>query len=70
MLHIMRTHFNACEFPELWTKVRSLVSTPDEEEFNKLWSEISNDPKCPKSFAEYMALQWISNKEMWSLVYR
>jgi len=42
----------------------------DEEEFNKLWSEISTDPKGPKSFVEYMALQWISNKEMWSLVDR
>ena len=70
ILRAMRTHFNAFEFSELWTKVRALVSTPDKEEFNKLWSEILNDPKCPKSFAEYMALQWISNKEMWSLVYR
>jgi hypothetical protein len=56
VLCMMRTHFNACEFPKLWTKVRSLVSTPDEEEFNKLWSEISNNPKCPKSFVEYMTL--------------
>jgi len=70
VLCAMRTHFNASEFPELWTKVKALVSTSDEEEFNKLWSEILNDPKGPKSFVEYMALQWISNKEMWSLVYR
>jgi len=36
VLHMMRTHFNASEFLELWTKVKALVSTSDEEEFNKL----------------------------------
>jgi hypothetical protein len=54
VLCIMQTCFNACEFLELWIKVRSLVSILDEKEFNKLWSEILNDPKCPKSFAEYI----------------
>ena len=48
VLHVMQTHFNACEFLELWTKVRALVSTSDEEEFNKLCHKILNDPKCPQ----------------------
>jgi len=36
ILHLMQTYFYASEFPELWTKVKALVSTSDEEEFNKL----------------------------------
>jgi transposase-like protein len=70
VLRAMRSHFNANDYPEIWNKVRALVSTPDEEEFNRLWSEISDDPSCPKSFVEYMALYWISDKEKWALVYR
>jgi len=33
VLRAMQTHFNAFEFPELWTKVRALVSTLDKEKF-------------------------------------
>jgi hypothetical protein len=70
VLRAMQSHFNANEFPELWTKVKALVSTPDEEEFDRLRREISSDPSVPKSFAEYITLEWIPNKEQWSKVYR
>src|SRR6266850_5807345 len=33
VLRAMQTHFNAFEFPELWTKVRALVNTLDKEKF-------------------------------------
>jgi hypothetical protein len=36
VLHTMRLHINANELPELSSKVRALVSTPDEKEFDRL----------------------------------
>ena len=72
VLRAMRSHFNTNKFPELWTKVKALVNTPDETTFNKIWKEISSDPSYPQTFVDYMALEWMpaKTKIMWSKVYR
>jgi predicted 3-demethylubiquinone-9 3-methyltransferase (glyoxalase superfamily) len=70
VLRAIRTHFNSNDFPELWIKVRALVSASDKEEFDRLWREISTTRSYPKSFVEYMALHWIPDKEKWSLAFR
>ena len=68
----MRSHFNTNEFPELWTKVKALVNTPDEITFNKIWKEILSNPSYPQTFVDYMALELMpaKTKIMWSKVYR
>ena len=70
VLRAMRSHFNIHEFPDLWTKVKDLVITPDETVFNKLLAEIYSDPLFPQTFIDYMKLQWVPDKKKWSKVYR
>jgi hypothetical protein len=68
VLHVMRSHFNTNEFPDLWAKVKVFVNASESRVFAKLWVEISNDPSVPQSFVQYMRSEWLPEVKMWSLV--
>jgi hypothetical protein len=70
VLQAIWTHFNTNEFPVLWSLIKDWVCTTDENEFNASWKYIEEDTSVPKSVAQYIAQDWLSYKEMWSVMSR
>jgi hypothetical protein len=50
----------------LWSLIQDWVHIADEKEFNMYWTKIQGDTKVPKSVAEYIARDWLPQKDMWS----
>jgi hypothetical protein len=70
VLRAIRTHFNTNEFPDLWSLIQDWVRMTDDNEFNACWTQIQGDTEVPKSVAEYIARDWLPQKEMWSAMSR
>jgi hypothetical protein len=70
VLRAIRTHFNTKEFPDLWELIQDWVHVTNDSEFNAYWTQIWGDTEVPKSVAEYIARDWLPQKEMWSAMSR
>jgi hypothetical protein len=70
MLRAIRTHFNTKEFEELWALIQDWVRMVDDDEFKASWTQIQGDTKVPRSVAQYIAREWLPQKEMWSATSR
>src|SRR6266852_6024047 len=68
VLRAIHTHFNTKEFLELWSCIQDWVCVTDENEFNVCWKYIKEDTLVSKSMTEYIAWDWLSYKEMWSIM--
>jgi hypothetical protein len=66
MLRAICMHFNTKEFEDLWALIQDWVCMVDDDKFKASWTQIQGDTKVPKSVAEYIAREWLPQKEMWS----
>jgi hypothetical protein len=59
-------HFNTKEFEDLWALIQDWVCMVDDDKFKASWTQIQGDTKVPRSVAQYIAREWLPQKEMWS----
>jgi MULE transposase domain len=70
ILCAMRSHFNTKQYLVLWDRVKAWVKTNDQNEFTRLWVEISCDPSAPQPFITYLKAQLLPVTPKWSRVLR
>src|ERR1700761_6690858 len=66
VLRAIRMHFRTEEFPEVWTRIREWVKTPDQSKFDSIWEWLQTDPSVPVSLINYLRTQWMSIVPLWS----
>ena len=66
MLRAIQMHFHTEEFPEVWTRIREWVKTPDQTKFDSIWEWLQTDPSVPISLIDYLRTQWMSIVPLWS----
>jgi hypothetical protein len=66
VLRAIRMHFRTEEFPEVWVRVREWVKTSDQAKFDSLWEWLQTDPSVPRSFLDYLKVNWMTVVPLWS----